>query len=702
MCSKNRLLALACTFVLALILIPSAAGAAAPSNDNFAAAAPLKLGEVVSGDNLDATSEANEPDPFDDGKADACQTLTESPSCTSSVWYRLTVLTSGDYTVNTCDLGTDFDTVLDVYEGPTLVTLINDDGNDDACDGAEQGHSSSVTFHADAGVVYHVQLMGFDAARGSFYIRAFPAASPPPPQLPDTRIELGGSFPAHAIGTESDTKSGPRHSASFAFGSNALGAKFECSLDGAAFSACASPASFDVADGDHTFAVRALSGGQADGTPALQRFAVDRTPPETFLRLGPTGSTGPSTIFKSGESELNFHNQPFLCGVDAEPLQSCDNIRSVGGWCNGRHEFRSAAVDRAANVDPEPLIVTPLVTGVEGCSAPTIDSVSEDSISATAASIRVIVNAHGSGGSFVVDYGKTAAYGAKTSPESVDPNIAGGSDGATLLFLDPATVYHYRVTYTTSAGVTQTADRTFTTHALGGGKLPTASVGTPVVVGRHAAAIPLTIDSRGANAGYSLLVNDSGPVDPDSPPIFIEDEVPAVPAGPQSRTVDLVDLDPGKTYHVRAAVSGDEETLSNEVTFTMPDGSAAAPAAGSAAPPPLPPVKRFHFALKRSSISLGKISRKSKVLTITIRNLPSGAAVSAKLSAGARASAVKQLAKARARAGAGGVATLKLKLSKQARKALRNRHLKAVSIAVTVQPKGDSASRVTLRRKLAR
>src|ERR671937_555887 len=110
--SKATLLAIACVFALALLVIPSAAGAATPSNDNFANATTLKLGDVVSGDNLDATSEANEPDVSRATKADDCKTLTESPTCTSSVWYRLTVPTSGDYTVETCDLGTDADTVL--------------------------------------------------------------------------------------------------------------------------------------------------------------------------------------------------------------------------------------------------------------------------------------------------------------------------------------------------------------------------------------------------------------------------------------------------------------------------------------------------------------------------------------------------------------------------------------------------------------
>ncbi|MFN8150908.1 MAG: Ig-like domain-containing protein [Solirubrobacterales bacterium] len=65
--------------------------------------------------------------------------------------------------------------------------------------------------------------------------------------------------------------------ASFEFTSSASGATFECSLDGAAFSACSSPQSYSgLSLGEHTFSVRSKSsGGATDPTPATRTFTVE-------------------------------------------------------------------------------------------------------------------------------------------------------------------------------------------------------------------------------------------------------------------------------------------------------------------------------------------------------------------------------------------------------------------------------------------
>jgi outer membrane protein OmpA-like peptidoglycan-associated protein len=54
------------------------------------------------------------------------------------------------------------------------------------------------------------------------------------------------------------------------------GARFECSLDGAAWTACASPVTYGgLADGGHTFAVRSVdAAGNVDGTPATRAWTV--------------------------------------------------------------------------------------------------------------------------------------------------------------------------------------------------------------------------------------------------------------------------------------------------------------------------------------------------------------------------------------------------------------------------------------------
>ena len=66
-------------------------------------------------------------------------------------------------------------------------------------------------------------------------------------------------------------------SPSFAFESDQPGSSFECSLDGAPFSSCASPQGYtELADAEHTFAVRATNFQQTtEQTPATREFTVD-------------------------------------------------------------------------------------------------------------------------------------------------------------------------------------------------------------------------------------------------------------------------------------------------------------------------------------------------------------------------------------------------------------------------------------------
>src|SRR3954470_22389012 len=108
---------------------------------------------------------------------------------------------------------------------------------------------------------------------------------------PQTAIDWGPS------GTTSN--SSPRLS----FSSEAW-ATFECQLDGGAWKACASPyAVSDLADGAHTFSVRAVdAAGNVDATRASLTCTVDATAPETTIDTGPSGATrdaSPSFEFSS-------------------------------------------------------------------------------------------------------------------------------------------------------------------------------------------------------------------------------------------------------------------------------------------------------------------------------------------------------------------------------------------------------------------
>ena len=99
---------------------------------------------------------------------------------------------------------------------------------------------------------------------------------------PNTTIDSG---PSGIIASQS---------ASFSFSSTEAGATFTCSLDGAPFSNCATPASYTgLADGVHTFAVRATDlAGNSDSSPASRTWSVDLTGPTITSVMPAAGATG--------------------------------------------------------------------------------------------------------------------------------------------------------------------------------------------------------------------------------------------------------------------------------------------------------------------------------------------------------------------------------------------------------------------------
>ena len=127
--------------------------------------------------------------------------------------------------------------------------------------------------------------IGNETAKQAFSLRADNivvtdgfGGSPPAPTAPETTIT--SAPPA-------TTSSG---SASFGFTSSITGSSFECALDGGGFVACSSPQSYSsLADGSHTFQVRATAAAVTDPTPASRTWLVDTTPP-TVISVAPVAN----------------------------------------------------------------------------------------------------------------------------------------------------------------------------------------------------------------------------------------------------------------------------------------------------------------------------------------------------------------------------------------------------------------------------
>ncbi len=129
----------------------------APANDNFVNAVAITLSGTsarVTGTNVNATREANEPIP-------------DSSSGGSmgghSVWWKWTAPADGSVSLDT--QGSLFDTTLGVYTGTAVSGLTNVAYNDDIEKGAIQ--NSSLTFNASNGVTYFFAVDGFNGNDGN-------------------------------------------------------------------------------------------------------------------------------------------------------------------------------------------------------------------------------------------------------------------------------------------------------------------------------------------------------------------------------------------------------------------------------------------------------------------------------------------------------------------------------------------------------
>jgi hypothetical protein len=159
---------------------------------------------------------------------------------------------------------------------------------------------------------------------------------------PQTTIDSGPSDPSDSA------------AATFTFSTGEQGASFECRADGAAWAACTSPRQLTgLADGDHTFEVRAIdAAGNVDDSPASHAWTVDTAPPDTTISSGPSGtvaSTDATFAFTASEAGSRFE-----CRVDAAAYASCASPRTLTGLGPGTHSFDVRAIDAAGNIDSSP------------------------------------------------------------------------------------------------------------------------------------------------------------------------------------------------------------------------------------------------------------------------------------------------------------------------------------------------------------
>jgi subtilisin family serine protease len=137
--------------------------------------------------------------------------------------------------------------------------------------------------------------------------------------------------------------------ATFGFEASKAGSTSECRLDGGEFEPCVSSKAYvGLADGEHSFSVRATDEFGIVGASAQRTWSVDATAPAVTIASGPAGSTtSRSATFAFSASEAGV---VYECSLDGATPASCVSPVSYASLAVGSHTFAVTARDATGNV----------------------------------------------------------------------------------------------------------------------------------------------------------------------------------------------------------------------------------------------------------------------------------------------------------------------------------------------------------------
>ncbi len=133
--------------------------------------------------------------------------------------------------------------------------------------------------------------------------------------------------------------------------------KSECSLDGGAYAACSMTMINynDLADGSHTFRVRATDKAGNQGLSDLITFVIDKNPPTiNFTRVPEAYTNSPNFDFGFRAEDANGIDR-VECKLDSGAFVACDSVMNhvVQNLAEGAHRFTIRATDKAGNKSAE-------------------------------------------------------------------------------------------------------------------------------------------------------------------------------------------------------------------------------------------------------------------------------------------------------------------------------------------------------------
>lgn len=144
--------------------------------------------------------------------------------------------------------------------------------------------------------------------------------------------------------------------------SSLVGTTFDCAVDSVLLSECATKGSNGqatitlpaLADGSHTFRVRAEDGADSDRVPVVRTWRIDTTAPTATLdpTRGPNEGALQAATTETFAFTSNEPGSTFSCRLDSAPFQACTSPRTVTGLVPGPHRFEVRATDAAGNTSP--------------------------------------------------------------------------------------------------------------------------------------------------------------------------------------------------------------------------------------------------------------------------------------------------------------------------------------------------------------
>jgi outer membrane protein OmpA-like peptidoglycan-associated protein len=134
--------------------------------------------------------------------------------------------------------------------------------------------------------------------------------------------------------------------AKLAFAGSTPEATLECSFDGQAWSECGSPVSYGgLADGEHTFDVRAVYGGLSSPEAASVQWTVEATPSAPSILSAPASPTVQAdAAFQFGGL---VEGGALECELDGGEWRSCGASAEFTDLAGGQHELQARQVNRA-------------------------------------------------------------------------------------------------------------------------------------------------------------------------------------------------------------------------------------------------------------------------------------------------------------------------------------------------------------------